>query len=62
MKNNKETRIQWLQNELKKDEESLNREKLGLINEIKKFNKQDLIPKPKKITLWERIKTILKMS
>jgi hypothetical protein len=55
-------KIQWLQNELKKDEESLNREKLGLINEIKKFNKQDLIPKPKKITLWERIKTILKMS
>jgi hypothetical protein len=58
----KEMKIQWLQNELKKDEESLNREKLGLINEIKKFNKQDLIPKPKKITLWERIKTILKMS
>jgi hypothetical protein len=58
----KEMKIQWLQNELKKDEESLNREKLGLINEIKKFNKEDLIPKPKKITLWERIKTILKMS
>lgn len=61
MKNN-ETKIQWLQNEIKKDEEDLEREKIYFINEIKKFNKQDLIPKPKKITLWQRIKTALRMS
>ena len=59
---NKETKIQWLQNEIKKDEEDLEREKLEFISEIKKFKKQDLIPKPKKITLWERIRTVLKMS
>lgn len=58
----KETKIQWLQNEIKKDEEDLEREKLEFISEIKKFKKQDLIPKPKKITLWERIRTVLKMS
>ena len=59
---NKETKIQWLQNEIKKDEDDLEREKLEFISEIKKFKKQDLIPKPKKITLWERIRTVLKMS
>jgi len=58
----KETRIQWLQNEIKKDGEDLKREKIEFINEIKNFNKQDLLPKPKKITLWERIRTVLKMS
>jgi hypothetical protein len=61
MKNN-ETKIQWLQNELKRDEEDLEREKLDFISEIKKFKKQDLIPKPEKLTLWQRIKTVLKMS
>jgi hypothetical protein len=59
---NKETKIQWFQNEIKKDEEDLEREKLEFISEIKKFKKQDLIPKPKKITLWERIRTVLRMS
>lgn len=59
---NKETKIQWIQNEIKKDIEDLEREKLNLIREIKKVNKQDLIPKPKKITLWERIKTTLRIS
>lgn len=59
---NKETKIQWLQNEIKKDVTDLEKEKLKFINEIKKVNKQDLIPKPKKITLWQRIKMALKMS
>jgi hypothetical protein len=47
---------------LKRDEEDLEREKLDFISEIKKFKKQDLIPKPEKLTLWQRIKTVLKMS
>lgn len=62
MKNN-EMKIQWLQNEARKDEEDLEREKLEFISEIKKLNKESLIPvKPKKLTLWQRIKMVLKIS
>ena len=59
---NKETQIQWLQNEVKKDQEDLEKEKLDFINQIKKYKKEDLISVPKKITLWQRIKMVLKIS
>ena len=36
---NKETQIQWLQNEVKKDQEDLEKEKLDFINQIKKYKK-----------------------
>lgn len=63
MMKNKETQMKWLQNEIKKDQEALEREKLEFINQIKNFNKDTIVPdKPKKLTLWQRIKMILTQS
>ena len=57
---NKETQIQWLQNELKKDQEDLVREKNEFIESIKKIKKDDIINKEtKKFTLWQRILQVL---
>lgn len=57
---NKQTQIQWLQNEIKKDQEELEKEKLDFVNELKKMKKQDIIPKPQKESTWRKIKKILK--
>jgi hypothetical protein len=55
--------MKWLQNEIKKDQEALEREKLEFINQIKNFKKDTIVPdKPKKLTLWQRIKMILTQS
>ena len=59
---NKETQIQWLQNELKKDQEDLKKEKLKFIEKIKGIDKEIIITKPKKLTLWQRIKQVLIQS
>lgn len=57
---NKLAQSEWLLNELNKDELELQREKLKFINEIKKYKKEDILPpKPKKLTLWDRIKKVL---
>ena len=57
---NKSTQKEWLVNEIKKDEERTNLEKLNLIKEIKKIKKEDILPqKPKKLTIWQRIKKVL---
>ena len=51
--------LDWYQNELKKDDVSLKMEKINLINEIKKFDKEQIVPtKPTKISLWQRIKKV----
>lgn len=52
---------QWLNNEIEKDQNSLTNEKNQFINNIKKINKEDIIPVKKeiKITLWEKIKKVL---
>lgn len=52
---------QWLNNEIEKDQNSLTNEKSQFINNIKKINKEDIIPVKKeiKITLWEKIKKVL---
>ena len=56
----KETQMKWLMNEIKKDQEALEREKLEFIKKIKNLKKENIIPdKPKKLTLWQRIKMIL---
>jgi hypothetical protein len=57
---NKSTLIEWLDKEIKKDEEQTNLEKLKYIKEIKKFKKEDILPqKPKKLTIWQRLKKVL---
>ena len=57
---NKSTQIEWLFSEIKKDENQTNLQKLKTIKEIKKYKKEDILPqKPKKLTIWQRIKKVL---
>ncbi len=51
---------EWLKNEISKDEVWILNERDKFINEIKKYKKEDILPqKPKKLTLWQRIKKVL---
>jgi hypothetical protein len=62
MKTKQENQMEWLQNEVKKDQENLEREKLNFIQQIKKLKKEELLPiKKEKISLWQRIKTVLRI-
>lgn len=51
--------LEWLEKEKQKDEIILNREKLQMINEIKKIKKDEIFPIKPKLTLWQRIKKVL---
>lgn len=51
--------LNWLNSEKTKDNRELNREKELLIKKIKKLNKEDLFPKQKKLTLWQKIKILI---
>jgi len=55
-----EKELDWYKNEIEKDKQELERDKNDFANYIQKFNRQDLIPKkPKKLTLWQKIKKSL---
>lgn len=57
---NKSKQIDWLEREMGKDEIELEREKNKLIEQIKRLKKEDIMPpKPKKLTIWQRIKKVL---
>ena len=51
--------LNWLNSEKLKDKRELDKEKEKIIKEIKGISKEDLFPKPKKLSLWEKIKIIL---
>lgn len=52
--------LSWLENEKQKDNNELNQEKENLIKQLKGLKKEDVLPeKPKKLTLWERIRRVL---
>ena len=58
-----ESELDWLKNEMEKDLKDLDVDKTNLINQIKNFKKEEILPKkPKKLTLWEKIKKILRIS
>jgi hypothetical protein len=58
-----EAEIDWLKNEMEKDLKDLDFEKTNFINQIKKLKKEEILPKkPNKLTLWQKIKKILKVS
>jgi hypothetical protein len=61
MKTKKENQMEWLQNEIKKDTEDLSRKKLDFIEKIKGVTKIEIIPVEEKMTLWQRIKIVLKI-
>lgn len=51
--------LNWFNSEKLKDQRELDREKEKIIKQIKGINKEDLFPKPVKLSLWKRIKIIL---
>jgi hypothetical protein len=55
--------LELLNKDIVKNKIILNREKKDFIKEIKKINKEDILPKPieppKKLTLWQRIHKVL---
>lgn len=51
--------LKWLEGEKVKDSRELEKEKQLLIREIRKRKKDDFFPKPKKLTLWQKIKILL---
>jgi hypothetical protein len=52
--------INWLEKEKLKDQVEINLKKNELINSIKKLNKEDILPKPKKsLTIWQKLKKVL---
>jgi len=54
-----EKEIDWLKNEVEKDKLELEREKMNLINSIKKIDKKEVIQPKQKLTLWKKIKKVL---
>ena len=57
-----EKHIEWLKNEIEKDVLELEKEKLKFINQIKNFKKDEIVEKPKKLSLWQKIKLVLGVS
>ena len=51
--------LNWLNSEKLKDQRELDNNKQKIIKEFKGMNKEDLFPKPKKLSIWKRIKIIL---
>jgi hypothetical protein len=57
---NKSQQLDWLEKEIRKDEMFVETEKNKLIQQIKQLKKEELLPeKPKKLTIWQRIKKVL---
>lgn len=54
-----EKEVEWLKNEVEKDRIELDREKKEMIEQIKNYKKEEIIPKQKNYTLWERIKKVM---
>lgn len=60
--NRMEGNLEWLKNEVKKDQIQLESEKLKFLDEIKKHKKEDIVPVvkvSKKLSLWGKIKKVL---
>lgn len=51
--------IQYLERSLKNDKAEIENHKKKMIEELHGLTKEDLIPKPEKLTLWQRIKKML---
>ena len=56
----KEKLLQSYQEEVKKNKDDLDKEKIKLINKIKQIKKEELFKKTEvKLTLWQKIKKVL---
>ena len=51
--------LNWLNSEKLKDKRELDKEKEKIVKQIKGIKKEDLFPKPVKLSLWKKIKILL---
>ena len=51
--------LNWLNSEKLKDQRQLDKEKQKIIKEMRGMKKEDLFPKPIKLSLWQKIKILL---
>jgi hypothetical protein len=52
--------IEWLNKEKQRDDLELEQQKIMLIENIKKYKKEDIIPKKQKpLSIWQRLKKVL---
>ena len=51
--------MNWFNSEKLKDQRELDREKEKIVKQIKGIKKDELFPKPIKLSLWKKIKIIL---
>ena len=51
--------LDWLRSEKLKDNRELENDKKKVINEIKGLTKEKMFPKPKKLSLWKKIKVLI---
>jgi hypothetical protein len=51
--------LNWLTSEKLKDQRELDREKEKIIKQIKGIEKENLFPKPVKLSLWKKIKILI---
>jgi hypothetical protein len=54
-----EQALDWLKSEQQKDSKEIEAYKQKILKDLKSLKREDLVPKPKKITLWQRIKILL---
>ena len=55
----KEKSLQWLKNEVERDERHLLKDKTDFIETIKKLKKEDIVKAKPKLTTWKKIMKIL---
>lgn len=55
----KEKSLQWLKNEIERDEKNLLKDKTDFIETIKKLKKEDIVKAKPKLTTWKKIMKIL---
>ena len=51
--------LNWLEKSKKSDEKEINMYRQKIVEQIKGLNKEDIIKKQEKLTLWKRIKKAL---
>ena len=55
----KEKSLQWLKNEIERDERNLLKDQTDFIETIKKLKKEDIVKTKPKLTTWKKIMKIL---
>jgi F0F1-type ATP synthase membrane subunit b/b' len=51
--------VKYLERSLKNDKQEIENHKKKIIEELQGLKKEDVFPKPEKLTLWQRIKKTL---